>query len=203
VLASTLIEHCRNLPSAKVVFFYSKYKDPNRDNLVSILRAIIAQLIRLKPDLLPYLFETAMASGKISLDDDELALQLVDEILASFTEPIYLILDGLDECSRSAKSPVVRFCRSFVDRTHQTASCNLRCCIFSQDDTDTGLLLKTVPTLQMTSRHNKQDIVDFCKFRSSGIQDTFELSDEEVEKLIGNVSTNADGNGLRLYHSLR
>jgi hypothetical protein len=193
VLASLLVEQFQKLPSASVVYFYNKYGDPKRNNAVAMLQSILSQLLLAQPSLTPYVFEVASNSGKNSLDTVEAARKILDVVFASFDDTVYLILDGLDECPKSEKGAVVSVFRSLVTSANDNRPEALRCCFFSQQDNDIGPLLKGIPALTITSKHNHDDIYTYCQAEGRKIQDQFGLSDSETQSMITDVSTGADG----------
>lgn len=105
-----------------------------------------------------------------------------------------MIIDGLDECPKSAKAPITSFFRSMVASVNGNKSGALRCCFFSQEDNDIGDLLKGIPLLTITSKRNKDDILFYCRAEGKRIQNQFELSNDETQAMVDDVSTRADGN---------
>ena len=194
VLASLLVEECRKLPSVNVYFFYNKYGDPKRNNLLAVLRSILKQMLRTDSALTAYVCEVASNSGRTTLDNEELAREIFDVAVSAFNDPQYLILDGLDECPMTEKALITSFFRSMVAAANDRKPGALRCCFFSQDDNDLGGLLKGIPILTITSSHNKDDILNYCEAEGKSIQDTFELGDDETRVMVEDVSIAADGN---------
>ncbi|OCL05741.1 hypothetical protein AOQ84DRAFT_91604 [Glonium stellatum] len=58
-LASFLIEHLREIPSAHIFFFYCKHKDKSRNSFIAFARAIISQAITQNDSLISYVYEEA------------------------------------------------------------------------------------------------------------------------------------------------
>jgi hypothetical protein len=163
---------------------------------MAALRSILAQMICTDSALTPYMFEVASNSGSNTLDNEELAREIFDVAISSFNDPSYLILDGLDECPKAEKAPITSFFRSVVAAANDRKPGSLRCCFVSQDDNDMGELLKGIPILTITSTHNKDDILNYCKAEGKLIQDKFELGDDETQAMAEDVSTAADGISL-------
>ncbi len=161
---------------------------------MAVLRNILAQLLWTHSALIAYVFEIASNSGSNTLDNEELAREIFDVAISAFDDPLYLILDGLDECPKTEKAPITSFFRSMVAAANDRKPGALRCCFLSQDDNDMGGLLNGIPALTITSRHNKDDILNYCKAEGKLIQDNFELCDDETRVMAEHVSTAADGN---------
>jgi len=161
---------------------------------MAVLRSILAQMLSADSALTPYVFEVASKSGSNNLDNEEIAREIFDIAISAFNDPVYLILDGLDECPKAEKAPITSFFRSVVAAANDRKPGALRCCFFSQDDNDMGELLKGIPILTITSRHNKDDIFNYCKAQGKLIQDKFDLGDDETRAMSEGVSTAADGN---------
>jgi hypothetical protein len=163
---------------------------------MAVLRSVLAQLLCGDSALTAYVFEMASKSGSNTLDNEELARQIFDVAISAFNIPLYFILDGLDECPKAEKAPITSFFRSMVATVNDRKPGALRCCFFSQDDNDMGDLLKGIPVLTITSKHNKDDILNYCKVEGKLIQDKFEICDDETRVMAEDVSTAADGNSL-------
>jgi len=161
---------------------------------MAVLRSILAQMLCTDSELTAYLFEVASKSGSNTLDNEELAREIFDVAISAFDDPLYLILDGLDECPKAEKAPITSFFRSVVAAANDRKPGALRCCFFSQDDNDMGGLLKGIPILTITSSHNKDDILNYCKVEGKSIQDEFKLGDDETQAMVEDVSSAADGN---------
>ncbi|KAH0562509.1 hypothetical protein GP486_002801 [Trichoglossum hirsutum] len=192
VLTSLLIDECRKVSDVYVAFFYCKHRDPQRSTFVAIARSILLQLLRHKKALLSYIYKEASTSGESSLESSELTKKLLEVALKAF-DKVYLIIDGLDECGKTEKKLISTWFQSIVNSTSTEDSGSLRCLFVSQADNDTGSLLNTIPTLQITSMHNREDITNYCAVWARKIQEKFELSPVDTESIVATVSSRADG----------
>ncbi len=104
-----------------------------------------------------------------------------------------MIIDGLDECRKSEKKPISTFVRATIDSVSVDDPTKLRCLFVSQNDNDIFKLLNGVPTLQINSKCNGQDIVEYCAVRADGIGKKFGIDASEVENMVVTVSSRADG----------
>ncbi|KAF2815322.1 uncharacterized protein BDZ99DRAFT_516056 [Mytilinidion resinicola] len=199
ILASALIEECRRQPHSAVAFFYCKHGDPARDNFIGFARSIIFQFTKLNSSLLPFVLEKESSSGTDSLRSSKIAKEILAAAVESFGDLI-LVIDGLDECIKSQKNEIVSWALSVIASAETDDSRNLRCCFLSQDDNDTGRLLKALPTFKITDKHNSQDISHFCRRRANEIGQNFGLLPQDVQSLAECVAGKADG--MFLYAKL-
>lgn len=175
-----------------MAYFYCKHGDPSRDNFIGLAQSLTFQFTRLNPSLLPFVLEMQAASGTNSLRSPKIAKEILATAVESF-DNLILIIDGLDECIKSQKDEIVSWVRSAVAFAETNSSKNLRCCFLSQEDNDTGRLLKGLPAFKITEQHNSEDISRYCRHRANDIGQDFELSPQDVLKLSECVARNADG----------
>ncbi|KAF2492844.1 ankyrin [Lophium mytilinum] len=199
ILASALIEECRRQPHSAAAFFYCKHGDPARDNFIGFARSFIFQLTKLNSSLLPFVLEKESSSGTDSLRSSKIAKEILAVAVESFDD-LTIVIDGLDECVKSQKAEIVSWIRSVVASAETDDSRNLRCCFLSQDDNDTGRLLKGLPTFKITAEHNNHDISRFCRRRANEIGQNFGVLPQDVQNLAECVAGKADG--MFLYAKL-
>ena len=195
ILASALIEKCRSQPNSPVAFFYCKHKDNTRDNFVAFARSIISQLSKLNPLLDPFILDTASSRGTNVLQSPETAKEILNVALESFAG-LRLIIDGLDECSKSQKEKISSWTQSAFPPLQSDSSAPPRCCFVSQHDNDTGRLFKSFATFEIKEHHNRQDIENYCKAQATEISADFSLSSDDVKRLREAVTKKADGKPL-------
>lgn len=113
VLASVVIDHMiqlsRSLPetnSFKVAYLYLTYKQQH--SLVHLLGSIIRQLIQddaQLPDLVLKEYNQHKNRGNEAPTQQELSIMLASLVTQ---RPLYIIIDGLDECPRDTRRPLVK-----------------------------------------------------------------------------------------------
>lgn len=103
VLSSTVIEHiislCNTTDDHRCVYFYFEYNDPQKQTVMGLLRAIVAQLLLQEgfiPETIKELY-TQHGNGRQQPDTPTLISTILS--LLQGCERLYLILDALDECS--------------------------------------------------------------------------------------------------------
>lgn len=114
---------------APVAYFYCKYGDDRRASVESVTRSILAQVLDLNPDLLPYFHQNAQMN--VSLSSPPSSEQILGTSLRSL-ERVYLVLDGLDECGSDAGKAIASRFLKMVNLEKEVGS--IRCLFISQDD---------------------------------------------------------------------
>ncbi|BCS05869.1 hypothetical protein ALUC_10250S [Aspergillus luchuensis] len=154
VLASIVIDRLKKR-GASVAYFYCKHGDEKRTSVESVTRSILAQLLVLNPDLLPYFHDKAQTG--VSLASPKDSEQILGTSLRSF-ERVYLVLDGLDECGRDARGAIARRFRKMVDLEIKVGS--IRCLFISQDDGVAAADFHKIPSIKIGNQNN-EDIENF------------------------------------------
>lgn len=102
VVASTIVEHLQDLKDgSNVVYFFYSFKDPLRQYGIHGLRSLALQLLTLVktiPDKLVTKYQTEMENHATTLKDPLLASDIITHMLNQCADPVYVVVDGLDEC---------------------------------------------------------------------------------------------------------
>jgi hypothetical protein len=200
ILTSLHIEEARQLSSIKVVFFYCKHHDLQRDSFLAVARSLLWQLLmnsvnpQLDNDegLLAYFYENASTSGKSLLNSINIAKDMLEIALRKF-DKVYIILDGLDECQIKEKKLIASWFRSIVDTISENEPEAMRCLFVSQDDNDCGKLFSGIPITKISSIENSSDISAFCQSWAKSMLQKFCLSEAEGSSIATKVTQRADG----------
>jgi hypothetical protein len=198
ILTSLLVDEARKLSSIKVVFFYCKHHDSQRDSFLAVARSMLWQLLQhgeqpqLDESLLAYFYENASTSGESLLNSINNAKDMLDIALRKF-DKVYIILDGLDECPIKEKKLIASWFRNVVDSITEDESEAMRCLFVSQDDNDCGKLFSGIPISKISSIENSSDISVFCQSWATNIRQKFRLSEAEGGSIAIKVTQRADG----------
>lgn len=198
ILTSLLVEEARKLCSVKVVFFYCKNHDSQRDSFLAIARSLLWQLLQhsenpqLDESLLAYFYENASTSGESQLNSINIAKDTLDIALRKF-DKVYIILDGLDECPIKEKKLIASWFRSIVDSISENEPEAMRCLFVGQDDNDCGKLFSSIPVAKISSIENSSDILAFCQSWAKNLLQKFCLSEAEGSSIATKVTQRADG----------
>lgn len=173
-----------------MVYFYCKHADPDRNNFVAFARSVILQFSELIPSLPPFILEKASSSD--ILKSPKVAKEILNVAVESLGG-LFMIIDGIDECSKTAKEEISAWVRSATSPNQQNFSGGFRCCFLSQEDNDTGRLFRALPTFKIEVQHNNEDILRFCHLRADEIGTTFKLQPGDIRGLAETVCQKADG----------
>ncbi|KAI9709991.1 MAG: hypothetical protein M1820_003069 [Bogoriella megaspora] len=210
VLASMIIEEAQSAQSScsSTIYFYFKHHDPDRNTFLGLARSLLQQLLignqesmdgeLLDRGVLDYLYTEASSSGKPTLSSAALAKDLLSTCLHNNGD-IYVIIDGIDECSKAEHSDILNWFReefgAFIDHD----DVNIRCLLIGQEvRRKSGA---SVPTLKIRPSDMRGDIRAFNKAEADKIQRKFKkLSPREVKDLVDDISERS--NGMFLYAKL-
>lgn len=168
MLASYIIEQLQAYQDVSVVYFYFGHQDPRRDNFFSMATTLVAQMMQHKA-LVDYLYTSMTKSINGLLPNKAEAASLLDFALA--LRKTFVVLDGLDECSRDERQQICGWFRSAImnlDRKHQD---EIRCLFICQEDGFAKKDLRDIAHLRITADHNRADIHGFAKAAQQRIED--------------------------------
>jgi hypothetical protein len=196
LVSSTIIEDIhamRKAGLASLAFFYCDFREDRKKELRGLLSSFLVQLYHQSDSYFDILsnFYSEHDKGSRPPSDDALAGCLKDLLNLPGLAPVYLIVDGLDECP---KPSVVRSPRaevlSLIEELVKAQILNLRLCVTSRPEPDIKDVLDPL-IFRSVSLHDesgqKRDIEDYVK--SVINTRTAEMWNEEHRKLAINVLT--------------
>ena len=171
-VSSSIIEDIlamREAGLASLAFFYCDFRDDRKRELRGLLSSFLVQLYHQSDSYFEILskFYSDHDKGSRPPSDDALAGCLKDLLNLRGLSPVYLIVDGLDECPNQS---VVRSPRagvmSLIEELVKTKIQNLRMCVTSRPELDIkGVLNRLI--FRSVSLHDesgqKRDIEEFVK----------------------------------------
>ena len=190
VLASLLIDNCRSVANVRTIYFYCRHGDPRADNFISMARSFLDQLSNIESSIINMLYD--MAAKKEDCFKTRKATEELLQLCLDAAGILYIVVDGLDECTEPEQKAIARWLRKYADNSGATRD-PTRCAFFSQDDTNTRALLSTVPAVRITAFDNKDDIKAYCIAIAKDIQVKFAESDAGTSFIVEAVSTKAEG----------
>jgi hypothetical protein len=182
-----------------MAYFYFDFRDTNKQNRRDLLPSLITQLSdqsHRRCDILNGLY-LKHGSGAQKLSDDELIQCLKDMLTLPDQQPVYLIIDALDECPDTSGLPSPREqVLDLVKELIELSSPNLRLCVTSRPEVDIRRALEPLTSLRVSLHEQsgqKQDIVDYV---TSVVQSDLKMlrwRDEDKKLVIETLSERADG----------
>ena len=170
--SSTIIENIdsrRKSGLALLAFFYCDFRENEKRDLRGLLSSVLVQLCH-QSDLYCQIlskFYSEHGHGSRYPGDDELIRCLKDMLEAPKQAPVYLIVDGLDECSNTQDMPsprekILKLFKYLVDLKLP----NLRICVTSRPEIDIKDALERL-TFRSVSLHDeseqRKDIDDYIR----------------------------------------
>ena len=183
-----------------MAYFYFDFRDINKQSRRDLLPSLITQLSNQSHrhcDILNDLY-LRHGSGAQKPSEDELIQCLKDMLTLPDQQPIYLIIDALDECPDTSGLPSPREqVLEFVNELVELSSPNLHLCVTSRPEIDIRRALEPLTSLRVSlheqSGQKKQDIVDYV---TSTVQSDAKMGrwrDEDKNLVIETLCERADG----------
>ncbi|KAF8260976.1 hypothetical protein EI94DRAFT_1810940 [Lactarius quietus] len=204
ILCSTIIQEIesrREAGSALMAYFYFDFRDLDKQHRRNLLPSLLIQLSSQSPsccDILSCLYSAHDDGAK--RPSDSVMIQCLKEMLAlPHSQPVYIILDALDECPNWSEIPspreqVLALVKELVD-LHLP---HLRICVTSRPEFDIRATL-TLWTRHRVSLHDesgqKKDIIDYVNSVVHSDSETVmrRWRDDDKKMVIDTLSEKADG----------
>lgn len=194
VLASLVVEEAQKMSDITVVFFYCRYEDPQRNNFLAVAKGVLSQLLAQSnsEELLLFMYDKATRSGETTLLSTKLVKEML-EIALGKCGTAYIIIDGLDECSREDRKDIAVFFRRSVKSLPKSEAGRIRCLFVSQDDGAARKDMKNISKFKLTAEENKGDIRKFADFWQERTKEKFSELDLNEYKVAEQVTTGSQG----------
>ena len=144
---------------ASLGFFYCDFREDEKRDLRGLLSSLLVQLCHQSDSYCHILssFRSEHANGSRHPSDDELMQCLKDILEVPGQAPVYLIVDGLDECSNASDmpSPREKVVTLFEDLVGLNLP-NLRLCVTSRPEFDIKVTLEPL-TFRSVSLHDESE----------------------------------------------
>lgn len=193
VLASRVIDDCRQDDAICTAFFYCHHDDQQRRSLISIFRAIISQLLTVGHLLLPWCYEQYIGSNQLSLIDDKICRGILMALFLC-NNRTFVVLDGLDECEQKDRRLFLNFFEQAMSVCESYDPGKLRLMIVSRDEYDIRKALRTSSEILITPTDNGDDMKRFVGVWCKRIHEKFEELDQcEIDYISESTLDRADG----------
>ena len=188
-----------NVGSAFLAYFYFDFKDTAKQDYRALLSSLLVQLSEQSDIFRDALFSlySTHKRGAEQPTDDALAQCLKNALLGMERVPIYLIIDGLDECPNdsgipSSREKVLELVKEFVELRRL----NLHLFITSRPEFDIRTTLQPLTT-QQVSLHDEigqhQDIIDYVTSVVHSDKKMKKWRDDDKKIVIDKLTKKADG----------
>jgi hypothetical protein len=193
------IDDMRKRGLASLGFFYCDFRDDDKKSLRGLVSSLLVQLCDHSDPYSTILskFYSAHCDGSRQPSDDALIGCLGVILKHPGQAPIYIIIDGLDECPNTFGMPtdrekVLTFVEGLVDLNLR----NLRICVMSRPEVDIANVLGPL-NFQTVILHEelgqKQDIINFINSVVNTDPKTKKWRTEDKELVIEVLTSKAQG----------
>jgi NACHT domain len=193
------VKGLRDAGLAHMTYFYCDFRDIKKQQVTGLLASLIAQLSA-KSDacynILSALYSECDA-GSRQPSDDELIDCLEEMLKLEGQPPIYIIIDGLDECPND--TGVVSSRERVLEQVEKLVAphlSNVRICVTSRPEADIRAALTSLASHTISlhdEQGQKKDIVDYVKWIVSSDKEMRRWRDEDKEMVVDTLSRKADG----------
>ena len=189
----------RNNRLASMAYFYFDFRDVNKQNRRDLLPSLVTQLScqsHRHCDILNSLY-LKHGNGAQKPSEDELIQCLKHMVTLPDQQPVYLIIDALDECPDTSGLPYAREqVLGLLKALVGLSSPNLRLCVTSRPEVDIRRALEPLTSLQVSLHEQsgqRQDIIDYV---TSVVQSDSKMRrwrNKDKDLVIETLSERADG----------
>ena len=192
VLASLIVDEARKLPNAITTCFYCKGTDEQRNGFLTVAKSLLSQIALTQDSVLHYLYEEASKSNEAVLSTTVVAKRLLEVALNSCGR-VYIVLDGLDECSRDDRKELTSWFQDLVASLPRACLGAIRCLFISQEDGFARKDLGMLSQIKIMPADNTADIEAFCGEWHEKIESKFGPLERREHNVKRVVSTRAQG----------
>jgi len=182
-----------------MAYFYFDFRDFEKQNRRDLLPSVVAQLSDQSHrhcDILNGLY-LKHRRGAQKPSEDELIQCLKDMLTLPNQQPVFLIIDGLDECPDTSGLPSPREqVLGLLEELVKLSSPNLRLCVTSRPEIDIRRALEPLTPLRISLHEEygqKLDIIDYVAFVVRSDVKMRRWRDEDKDLVIETLSERADG----------
>ncbi len=182
-----------------MTYFYCDFKDSKKQQVGGLLASLVAQLSAKSDgcyDILSALYSECDGGSK-QPSDDELMDCLEEMVNLEGQPPIYIIIDGLDECPGDSDQeyPRKRVLQQ-IERLVMLHLPNVRICVTSRPEEDIQGALKCLAS-HTVSLHDEQgqkkDIADYVRHIVYSDRKMVKWREGDKEMVVETLSQRADG----------
>ena len=193
------IEDMQAAGLATMAYYYFDFRDLKKQDSYGLVCSLISQLSARSDSCFDILSRLYLKNycGIQKPNIDELKACMTDMLSLSRQTPIYIIIDGLDECpswsgTPSARDEVLKLIEELVDLKLP----NVHLCVASRPEIDIRTVLEPLTSLQISLHDEggqKDDIIAFIKSFVHSDRAMRRWRKEDQDLVIDTLSRKADG----------
>jgi hypothetical protein len=200
--SSTLIDDIENIRKAgraSLAVYYFDFREGQKKDLRGLLSSVLFQLCDQSDSYYNTLFtfHSGHRDGAQRANNDKLAGCLKDLLKIPGIQPIYLVIDGLDECpSTSSLSSPREEVLSLLEDLIEARFTNLRICVTSRPEVDIKAILDPLAFCSVPLHDEpgqKEDIKRYIESMINTNRHMQDWSSEHKRLVIDTLTEKADG----------
>ena len=184
---------------ATMAYYYLDFRDVKKQDCYGLLSSLISRLSAESDSCFNILSQlySDNTRGVQKPDLDALKNCLTDMLSLPEQGPIYIIIDGIDECPNSSGTPSAREeVLELIEELVDLKLSNLHLCVASRPEIDIRQVLEPLTNLQISLHDEsgqKEDIIRYIKSAVRSDRRMRKWREEDQNLVIDTLSQNADG----------
>ena len=184
---------------ATMAYYYFDFRDVKKQDCYGLVSSLISQLSSKSDFCFNVLSELYSENirGIQKPDIDALKKCMTDMLSLPGQAPIYIIIDGLDECPNvsgrpTARDEVLELIEEFIDLKLP----NVHLCVTSRPEADIRMVLEPLTSLKISLHDEsgqKEDIIQYIKSVVRSDRNLRRWKEEDKKLVIDTLSEKADG----------
>ena len=184
---------------ASMAYYYFDFRDVKKQDCYGLLSSLISQLSAKSDSCFNILSKLYLDNirGTQKSDIDALKKCMTDMLSLPGQAPIYVIVDGVDECPNfpgrpSARDEVLELIEELVDLNLP----NLHLCVASRPEVDIRSVLDPLTSLKISLHDEggqKDDIIEYIKYVVRSDRSMRRWKEEDKKLVMDTLSEKADG----------
>ena len=193
------VEGMRAVGSVTMAYYYFDFRDVTKQDCYGLLSSLILQLAGQSDPCFNIISQLYLDNirGMRQPDIDALKKCLTDMFNLPGQAPIYVIVDGLDECPNLSGTPSAR--EEVLDLIEDLVALklpNIHLCVASRPEMDIRMVLEPLTSLKVSlhnERGQREDIIAYIKSVVQSDRSMRRWKEEDKQLVVDTLSDRADG----------
>ena len=184
---------------ATMAYYYFDFRDVKKQDCYGLLSSLVSQLSVESDSCFNILSQLYLdhSRGTRKPGIDSLKECLTDMLSLPGQAPIYIIVDGLDECPNLSGTPSAREeVLELIEELINSKSPNLHLCVASRPEMDIRVVLEPLTSLKISLHDEsgqKEDIIAYIKSVVHSDRSMRRWKEEDRQLVVDTLSERADG----------
>ena len=184
---------------ATMAYYYFDFRDVKKQDCYGLLSSLVSQLSVDSDSCFNILSQlySDHSRGTRKPDIDALKECMTDMLSLPGKAPIYIIVDGLDECPNVSGTPSAREeVLELIEKITNLKLSNLHLCVASRPEMDIRVVLESLTSLKISLHDEigqKEDIISYIKSIVHSDRNMRRWKEEDKQLVVDTLSERADG----------